>query len=81
MAEEPAPTGDRRWDALLAATAAHLCCHHASVVPAWTLAPSRFLEWWFVAPCRSLHASALVETPAAFANRGVFLHPSSLASV
>lgn len=44
MAEEPAPTGDRRWDALLAATAAHLCYHHASVVPAWTLAPSRFLE-------------------------------------
>lgn len=82
VAEEPPTSGDRRWDALLAATAEHLCFHHGLPVPAWTLAPGRFLdEWWFVTPYRSLHASAFVETPAAFANRGVFIHVSSLASV
>jgi hypothetical protein len=67
---------------LLAATAEHLCFHQALGVPAWTVAPRRFLErWWFVSPYRSVHASALVSTPAAFANRGVFLHADSLASV
>ncbi len=82
VADEPSPTGDRRWDALLGATAEHLCFHHGVVVPGWSGAPGRFLEtWWFVSPYRSLHASALVATPAAFANRGVFLHAESLASV
>jgi hypothetical protein len=34
-----------------------------------------------VSPYPSLHASALVSSPAAFANRGVFLHADSLTSV
>ncbi len=82
VAEKPPGTGDHRWDAMLAAVTEHLCFHHGLVAPAWSLAPDRFLdEWWFVTPYRSLHASAFVSTPAAFANRGVFLHASSLASV
>lgn len=82
VAEEPAPTGDERWDALLAATAEHVSYHHGLTVPRWSVAPGRFLErWWFVSPYRSLHASALVDTPAAFANRGVFIHAGSLASL
>lgn len=82
VAEEPPTTGDQRWDAMLAAVSEHLCFHHDLAVPRWSLHPSRFLDqWWFVTPYRSLHASAFVSTPAAFANRGVFLHASSLASV
>ncbi len=82
VADEPELTGDERWDALLAGTAEHLCYHHCLAVPAWTGAPTRFLEhWWFVSPYRSVHASALVSTPAAFANRGVFVHAGSLTSV
>ncbi len=82
VADEPDLTGDERWDALLAGTAEHLCYHHGLAVPAWTGAPTRFLEhWWFVSPYRSVHASALVSTPAAFANRGVFVHAGSLTSV
>jgi len=80
--EVPAATDDHRWDALLAAVVEHVCFHHGLPVPGWTFAPGRFLDrWWFVSPYRSLHASALVSTPAAFANRGVFLHSSSLTSV
>ncbi len=80
--DEPVTTGDQRWDAMLAATAEHLCFHHGLSVPRWSRSPGRFLdEWWFVSPYRSLHASAFVATPAAFANRGVFLHASSLKSV
>jgi len=82
VADEPAPTGDRGWDAFLAAAAEHLCFHHGLTVPKWTVDPSRFLErWWFVSPYRSVHASALAHTPAAFANRGVFVHAESLSSV
>lgn len=82
VAEEPEPTGDERWDAMLAATAEHVSYHHGLAVPAWSAAPARFLDrWWFVSPYRSVHASALVSTPAAFANRGVFIHADSLASV
>lgn len=79
---EPATTGDPRWDALVAATVEHLCYHGGIDVPAWALAPQRFLDrMWFVSPYRSVHASAFVATPAAFANRGVFVHLDSLQSV
>lgn len=82
VADEPASTGDARWDALLGATAEHVCYHHRVGVPRWSMSPERFLEsWWFVSPYRSVHASALVATPAAFANRGVFVHADSLTSV
>jgi len=82
VAAEPGPTGDVRGAAVLAATAEHLCFHSGCPVPGWSAAPGRFLDrWWFISPSRSVHASALVSTPAAFANRGVFIHAASLASV
>ncbi len=82
VADEPSKTGDRRWDALLAGVVEQLCFDHGLAIPAWTLQPARFLDrWWFVTPYRSLHPSAFVETPAALANRGVFIHGASLESV
>jgi hypothetical protein len=82
VADEPPSTGDRRWDALLAGVVEQCCFDHRVALPAWTLHPDRFLDqWWFVTPYRSLHASAFVATPAALANRGVFIHGSSLESV
>lgn len=82
IADEPPGTGDRRWDAMLAGVVEHLCFHHGLPTPQWTLRPGRFLDhWWFVTPYRSLHASAFVATPPALANRGVFIHESSLQSV
>ena len=79
---DPGSTGDRRWDALVAGIV-EWAAHAVEVrTPPWTATKERFLdEWWFVTPYRSLHASALVETPAELANRGVFLHESSLRSV
>jgi hypothetical protein len=82
VADEPSPTGDRRWDALLAGIVEQLCFDHLLPVPEWALRPDRFLDqWWFVTPYRSLHPSAFVATPAALANRGVFIHGASLESV
>jgi hypothetical protein len=82
VADEPPPTGDRRWDAMLAGVVEQLCYDHQLTVPGWVMQPERFLDqWWFVTPYRSLHPSAFAETPAALANRGVFIHGPSLESV
>ena len=82
VADEPPPTGDPRWDALLAGVVEQLCFDHMLPVPRWAMDPVRFLEqWWFVTPYRSLHPSAFAEAPPALANRGVFIHRRSLESV
>ncbi len=79
---DPGSTGDGRWDALIAGLA-EKAAHGAGVrSPVWTVAPSRFLDsWWFLTPYRSLHASALVDSPPELANRGVFVHEASLRSI
>lgn len=65
---------DPRTDAYLAALAEHIGGQHRVIVPAWTREASRFLDhfWW---PSRTvgLHARALVESPAAFRRRGIFI--------
>ena len=82
VADEPSSTGDRRWDAMLAGVVEQLCFEHELAVPGWAMQPGRFLDqWWFVTPYRSLHPSAFTETPAALANRGIFIHRQSLESV
>ena len=80
--DDPGSTGDQRWDALIGGVVERAAHAAGSRAPVWTAAKSRFLDsWWFVTPYQSLHASALVDTPAELANRGVFLHSSSLESV
>jgi hypothetical protein len=75
----PPPTGDARYDALLAALVEHLCTGAGMPAPRWVDDPDRFLEpWWFVSGLRSLHASALVESPISFARRGVFICDGAL---
>ncbi len=79
--DEPPSTGDARWDALLAGVVELACHRHGLAVPGWTVAPERLLDrWWFAVPTPGLAASAFAEAPAALANRGVFLHASSLQS-
>lgn len=82
IAEDPGSCGDARWDALIGGVIERAAHQTGVRVPAWTSATSRFLtSWWFVSPYRSLHASALVDSPPELANRGVFLHEASLVSV
>ena len=79
---DPGSTGDRRWDALVAGLVERVAHLAGLRTPVWTASAERFLDaWWFLTPYRSLHASALVDTPAELANRGVFVHESSLWSV
>jgi transcriptional regulator with XRE-family HTH domain len=85
----PPPTGDRRWDAALAATAAWLVRRRGGAPLVWAAAPSRFLDGpWFpladvlgrpVGPAMAAHL--LVAAPAEFSGRGVLLDPDTLHSV
>ncbi|MGF1647246.1 MAG: hypothetical protein ACFCVF_10070 [Kineosporiaceae bacterium] len=72
LAEEPATTGDERWDVLLAALAEHLAARDGRGAPAW--AESRALDrFWFPYNTRAARVDAIVHAPAAFRRRGVFV--------
>lgn len=70
----PAPTGDHRYDAMLAALAEHLAYHDDLAVPDWAYDEDRFLEqWWFPIDLPYVRAEALVHSPGAFRIRGIFV--------
>jgi hypothetical protein len=76
---EPPPTGDRRFDAFLAALVEYLCAREFGVAPVWVNHPSRFLDqWWFMSGIRSLEANAIVHSPISFKRHGVFITEGSL---
>lgn len=79
VAESPMPTGDIRYDALVAAIVEYLCAHHDMLAPSWVDDEDRFLDkWWFVSGIRSLHADAIANSPISFARRGVFITSGAL---
>ena len=74
IAAEPPPTGDPRFDALLAGAAEFFASEAGLAAPGWVEEPARFLEpWWFVASRPAFDAYTLANTPAAFARHGVFV--------
>ncbi|GGL12247.1 hypothetical protein Sme01_68860 [Sphaerisporangium melleum] len=77
LADEPAPTGDERWDVLLAALAEHFAAQHDLAPPEW--AESRVLRRaWFPAELAVQRADALAHAPAAFRKHGVYLSAKDL---
>jgi hypothetical protein len=72
LAAEPDPTGDERWDVLLAALAEHLAPQHDLAPPGW--AEERVLRRaWFPAELAVQRADAIAWAPAAFRKHGVYL--------
>ena len=77
LREEPVPTGDERWDVLLAAMAEHLAAQRDEAPPDWTR--SRTLATpWFTSSLPSKRMEALVSAPAAFRKHGVYLSARDL---
>lgn len=75
--QEPAATGDERWDTLFAALAEHLNAQHDLAPPDW--ADGRVLRQpWFPAELKVQRAEALVQAPAAFRKHGVYLSARDL---
>ena len=77
LVSEPAGTGDERWDVFLGALAEHLAALADQAPPQW--AGRRTLRsFWFPFNTRAARADALVNAPAAFRRRGVFVAPQEL---
>jgi transcriptional regulator with XRE-family HTH domain len=82
FAVEPMATGDRRFDALLAAITEDSCVRGGVAPPSWVFANKRFLdEAWWVSNLKSARVQALVNTPAAFRRRGVMIDRHDLVAV
>jgi hypothetical protein len=77
LEEEPAPTGDERWDVFLAALAEHLAARDDRGAPAWSEGRS-LRQFWFPFNTPAARVDAFVHAPAAFRRRGVFIAPQEL---
>jgi hypothetical protein len=77
LAEEPSHTDDERWDVLVAALAEHLAAKDGHAAPTW--ADSRSLRrFWFPFNTRAARVDAVVNAPAAFRRRGVYVAAQEL---
>lgn len=82
VSAEPDPTGDARFDALLAAVAEDACIRAEKMPPEWVFAPERFLGTvWWVSGLPSAKVQALVNTPASFRRRGVMIDRRDLEAI
>jgi transcriptional regulator with XRE-family HTH domain len=74
IAQEPAATGDTRFDAALAGVAEFFAAERGIRAPAWVDQPERFVEpLWFVASRPEFDAYTLAHAPASFARHGVLI--------
>ena len=74
IADEPAATGDPRFDAALAGVAEFFAGERGIPAPGWVDRPNRFVEpLWFVASRPAFDAYTLANTPATFARHGVLI--------
>lgn len=77
---QPSTTGDRRWDALLAAVTEMDALRAGREVPDWARGHA-LPHLWFVGSSPSLHAHSLAHSPPSLAARGIVLDAASLESV
>jgi hypothetical protein len=77
LADEPTPTGDERWDVLLAGLAEHLAARDGRAGPAWS-EDRRLDVIWFPFDTAAARVDAFVHAPASFRRRGVFVAPQEL---
>ncbi len=84
LAESPPLLRDRLplgavYDAYLAATSVFLSASIGADAPRWTRQPERILRQpWFANPGRHMRALLLVESPAAFRERNLFVSANAL---
>jgi hypothetical protein len=77
VVDEPAPTGDERWDVLLAGIAEHVCALDGRAGPLWV--EDRVLDtFWFPDDTPAARAWAYAHAPAALRHRGVFIAAEDL---
>jgi hypothetical protein len=77
LAGEPPRMGDEHWDVFLAALAEHLAARDGHAAPTWAEARS-LRRFWFPFNTRTARVDAVVNAPAAFRRRGVYLAAQEL---
>ncbi|MBE1876705.1 hypothetical protein [Myceligenerans pegani] len=78
----PDSTGERRWDAMLAAIAEREARRSRREIPEWVYDNVYVLSpWWFLSPTESLRAYSLQHSAPEFAIRNIFIDVASLESV
>jgi hypothetical protein len=77
LEDEPAGTGDEKWDVFLAGLAEHLAAREDRGAAPWTATRS-LRRFWFPFNTRAARVDAIVHAPAAFRRRGVFVAPQEL---
>jgi hypothetical protein len=79
LLREALPANGGVYDAYLAATAEALACKHGLDTPSWAYGANRKLHHpWFALTLASLRAVLLVESPAAFRSRNLFVSENAL---
>ncbi len=79
LAERPELTGQRKWDAFLAAIVEHIARLHDHPVPEWVHEPERFLDQpWLFAVGRTMAMESILFAPGAFVRHSVFPDPRDL---
>lgn len=79
--ERPAPCGDRRFDALVAAVVEDACARLEVPAPTWTGEPERFVRpVWHLSTVRALRWWELTTAPGAFVRHGVLAAEAELQS-
>jgi hypothetical protein len=82
VAAPPSPTGDERFDALIAGLVEYRLTADSVPLPDWVSEPERrATAQWFVDPTPGTEALSQAQSPAAFSRRNVYLDPAELASV
>lgn len=78
----PAPTGSAPADAYLGALGEHLAVTRDLDRPSWVTEPDRFLDrFWFLSAVPGFPPLAIVQSPAAFRRRGIFITEGALQRV
>lgn len=76
--EEPVPV-EPRFDSYLAAVVEHVCAARGVAAPNWVRDPRRFLaQFWWPDGDPAFTATCLVQSPAAFRRRGIFIGGTTL---
>lgn len=82
VADRPGSTGDRRFDALLAAVVEDACARLGAPPPSWTQEAERFVKpFWYLSEVDGLHWWEFSTAPGAFVRHGVLAAEEELQSV
>ena len=79
--EEPFPQGERKMDALVAATVESLCDELSLEAPRWLEQIPECEEPWFVSGLERLKAITIVQSPLRFRMRKIFVLENFLSRV